>query len=124
MQAFAGLRVVCTVDSGFTGIEKLALPITTRVVERARRNHPLTPQQKVLRRVRSRDRIKVEHAIGHRKRYRIASAVYRNRDEIYDATMNVVAGLVNLDVYDRIAARTGLDLLAVGAGIARAGAVA
>jgi hypothetical protein len=33
---FAGLRVVYTVDSGFTGIEKLALPITTRVVERAR----------------------------------------------------------------------------------------
>lgn len=111
MKDFEGLRVVCTTDSGFTGIEKLSLPITTRVVERARRNHPLSPEQKVLNRVRSRQRIRVEHAIGHRKQYRIASSVYRNRDEHYDGAMNVVAGLVNLRVYDRIAQQTGLDLL-------------
>ncbi len=107
------LRVVGTTDSGFTGIDKLSLPMTTRVVERARRNHPLSPQQKVLNRVRSRERIKIEHTIGHRKKYRIASAVYRNADEDYDEAMNVVGGLVNLRAYDRIVQQTGIDLLAV-----------
>lgn len=109
--SFAQLRVVCTTDSGFSGIDKLALPVTTRVVEQARRHRPLTPEQKALNRVRSRARIRVEHAIGHRKQYRVASEIYRGRDERYDETMNVVAGLVNLRVYDRIEARTGLDLL-------------
>lgn len=107
------LRVVATTDSGFTGIDKLSLPCATRVVERARRGHPLTPEQKVLNRVRSRERIQVEHTIGRRKKYRIASGVYRGADEDYDGAMNVVGGLVNLRAYDRIAQQTGIDLLKV-----------
>ncbi len=111
------LRVVATSDSGFTGIEKLSLPIETRLVERARRGHPLTSEQKVLNQVRSRERVRVEHisrstsAIGRRKQYGIAAGVYRNADTQYDAVMNVVAGLVNLRAYDRIASQTGIDLL-------------
>jgi hypothetical protein len=105
------LRVVAYADSGFTGIEHLSLPVSTRLLRRARRGHPLTAQQKVLNRVRARERIRVEHTIGRRKKYRIASAVYRNPDACYDATMEVVAGLVNLRAYDRIAEATGLDLL-------------
>jgi len=114
LEQFRSLRVVATTDSGFTGIDKLSLPISTRVVERARRGHPLTPEQKVLNRVRSRERIQVEHTIGRRKKYRIASGVYRNADEDYDSAMNVVGGLVNLRAYDRIASQTGMDLLGVG----------
>lgn len=114
LEQFGALRVVATTDSGFTGIDKLSLPISTRVVERARRGHPLTLEQKVLNRVRSRERIEVEHTIGRRKKYRIASDVYRNRDQHYDAVMNVVGGLVNLRAYDRIASQTGIDLLKVG----------
>jgi hypothetical protein len=108
------LRVVATTDSGFTGIDKLSLPMNTRVIERARRGHPLTSEQKVLNRVRSRDRVKVEHTIGQRKQYRIASQLYRNSDAIYDRVMNVVGGLVNLRAYDRIEAQTGIDLMEVG----------
>ena len=70
-------------------------------------------EQKVLNRVRSRERIKVEHMIGQRKKYRIASLVYRNADADYDGAMNVVGGLVNLRAYDRIAHQTGIDLLKV-----------
>lgn len=114
LDQFRWLRVVATTDSGFTGIDKLSLPITTRVVERAKRNHPLSPEQKVLNRVRSRERIQVEHVIGRRKKYRIASEVYRNADEDYDGVMNLVGGLVNLRAYDRIAHETGIDLLKVG----------
>lgn len=114
LESFRGLRVVATTDSGFTGIDKLSLPIPTRVVERARRGHPLTPQQKGLNRVRSRERIQIEHTLGRRKKYRIASEVYRNADQHYDGVMNVVGGLVNLRAYDRIARQTGIDLLEVG----------
>lgn len=114
LEQFRALRVVATTDSGFTGIDKLSLPISTRVVERARRGHPLTPAQTVLNRVRSRERIQVEHTIGRRKKYRIASGVYRNADADYDGAMNVVGGLVNLRAYDRIAVETGIDLLQVG----------
>ena len=111
--ALERLRVTCYGDSGFSGIEKLSLPATTRVVARARRNRPLTAEQKVLNRVRSQVRIRVEHTIGHRKRYRVASSVYRGSDATYDGAMTVVAGLVNLGAYDRIKTRTGLDLLAI-----------
>lgn len=107
------LRIVATADSGFTGIDKLSLPMSTRLVERARRGHPLTSEQKILNRVRSRERVRVEHTIGRRKQYRIASHLYRNADEIYDRVMNVVAGLVNLRAYDRIAGQTGIDLMEV-----------
>lgn len=112
--ALAHLRVEVITDSGFTGIDTLSLPCTTRLVERARRGHPLTAEQKVLNRVRSRERIKIEHTISRRKKYRIASEVYRNGDDRYDGIMEVVAGLVNLRVYDRIASETGLDLLVAG----------
>lgn len=111
--ALERLRVTCYADSGFSGIEKLSLPATTRVVAQARRTRPLTAEQKVLNRVRSQVRIRVEHTIGHRKRYRVASSVYRGSDATYDGAMTVVAGLVNLRQYDRIKTRTGLDLLAV-----------
>lgn len=107
------LRVTCYADSGFSGIEKLSLPATTRVTAQARRNRPLTAEQKTLNRVRSQVRIRVEHAIGHRKQYRVASSVYRGSDATYDGAMNVIAGLVNLRQYDRIKAQTGLDLSAV-----------
>ncbi len=107
------LRVTCYGDSGFSGMDALSLPATTRVTAQARRNHPLTAEQKTLNRVRSQVRIQVEHTIGHRKRYRVASSIYRGSDASYDGVMNVVAGLVNLRQYDRIEAQTGLDLLAV-----------
>jgi len=113
LEQFRGLGVVATTDRGFTGISDLSLPITTRVVERSRRNHPLTVEQKVLNRVRSRERIQVEHTMGRRKKYRIASSVYRNADQYYDGVMNLVGGLVNLRAYDRIAEKTGIDLLRV-----------
>ena len=110
---FRALRIVATADSGFTGIDKLSLPMSTRLVERARRGHPLTSEQKILNRVRSRERVRVEHTIGRRKQYRIASQLYRNADQIYDRVMHVVAGLVNLRAYDRIAGQTGIDLMEV-----------
>jgi hypothetical protein len=109
-QAFGQHRLSLYADSGFQGMEDLSLPLESRLIQRARRNHPLTRDEKLLNRLRSGTRIKVEHTLSRRKKYAIASKVYRNRDEDYDATMNVVSGLVNLRAFDRIFQRTGLAI--------------
>ena len=109
-QAFGQYRVSLYADSGFQGIEDLNLPLESRLIQRARRNHPLTRDQKLLNRLRSSTRIRVEHTFSRRKKYAIAATVYRNRDEDYDATMNVVSGLVNLRAFERIFQRTGLTI--------------
>jgi DDE superfamily endonuclease len=107
---FQDYRVTMYGDSGFDGINGLGLSLTVRINEKARRNHPLTREQKKLNRLRSSTRIEIEHTFSRRKKYRIAADIYRNRDEDYDQTMNVVAGLVNLRAYDRIFQRTGLQM--------------
>jgi hypothetical protein len=107
---FANYRVTIYGDSGFDGMRALGLPVTVRLNEKARRNHPLTREQKKLNRLRSGTRIRIEHTFSRRKKYAIAASIYRNHDEDYDQTMNVVAGLVNLRAYERIFQRTGLQL--------------
>jgi len=109
-QAFGQHRVQLYADSGFQGIEELSLPLEARLIQRARRNHPLNRDQKLLNRLRSSTRVKVEHTLSRRKKYGIASQVYRNRDEDYDSAMNIVSGLVNLRAFDRIFQRTGLQM--------------
>jgi hypothetical protein len=109
-QEFKDYRVTLYGDSGFDGMTGMQLPLEVRLNEKARRNHPLTREQKKLNRLRSSTRIKIEHTFSRRKKYQIASDIYRNRDKDYDQTMNIVAGLVNLRTYDRIFQRTGLKL--------------
>jgi len=107
---FKDYRVTLYGDSGFDGMKDVGVPVEVRLNEKARRNHPLTREQKKLNRLRSSTRIEIEHTFSRRKKYRIASDIYRNRDEDYDQTMNIVGGLVNLRAYDRIFQRTGLQL--------------
>lgn len=107
---FAGLRASLYGDSGFQGMAEMGLPLEVRLIQRARRNHPLSREQKQLNQLRSSTRVKIEHTISRRKKYRIASEEYRNRDEDYDRTMNIVGGLVNLRAYERVFQRTGVRL--------------
>jgi hypothetical protein len=109
-QQFKDYRVTIYGDSGFDGMAGMNLPLEVRLNEKARRNHPLTREQKKLNRLRSATRIKIEHTFSRRKKYQIASDIYRNADADYDRTMNIVAGLVNLRAYERIFQRTGLQL--------------
>jgi len=109
-EEFRDYRVTMYGDSGFDGMSAMGLPVEVRLNEKARRNHPLTREQKKLNRLRSSTRIEIEHTFSRRKKYQIAADIYRNRDEDYDQTMNVVAGLVNLRAYERIFHRTGLQL--------------
>jgi hypothetical protein len=108
--AFKDYRVTMYGDSGFDGMGALGLPVEVRLNEKARRSHPLTREQKKLNRLRGATRIEIEHTFSRRKKYRIASDIYRNRDEDYDQAMNIVGGLVNLRAYERILQRTGLQL--------------
>lgn len=103
-------RVSLYGDSGFQGMQEMDLGVEVRLIERARRNHPLTREQKKLNHLRSSTRVKVEHTIGRRKKYRIAAQEYRNRDGDYDQTMNIVAGLVNLRAYERVFQTTGVQM--------------
>ncbi len=104
-----GLRATIYTDSGFQGIQELGLPAELRVVERARRNHPLTRQQREINRYRASQRMEIEHIFSRRKKYQIAAQEYRNRDEDYDQTMGTVAGLVNLRAIKRMSQRTGVE---------------
>ena len=107
---FAAIRASLYGDSGFQGMAEMGLPLEVRLIQRARRNHPLSREQKKLNHLRSSIRVKIEHTISRRKKYRIAGEEYRNCDEDYDQTMNIVGGLVNLRAYERVFQRTGVRL--------------
>lgn len=110
LNEFAEVRATFYGDSGFQGMQKMDLPVEVRLQERGRRNHALTRDQKKVNALRSSLRVRVEHTISRRKKYRIASEEYRNRDGDYDQTMNIVGGLVNLRAYERVFQRTGVRL--------------
>lgn len=73
-------RTIGYADSGYQGIEDF-LPETNRIrlIQRVRRNRPLTVEQKKLNSLRSSVRIGVEHTLSRVKKYRIAAEVYRGR---------------------------------------------
>jgi DDE superfamily endonuclease len=110
LKEFAGLRASLYGDSGFQGMAEMGLPLEVRLIQRARRNHPLSREQKKLNQLRSSTRVKIEHTLSRRKKYRIASEQYRNRDEDYDQIMNIVGGLMNLRAYERVFQSTGVRL--------------
>ena len=110
LKEFGSIRASLYGDSGFQGMAEMGLPVEVRLIERARRNHPLSRDQKKLNQLRSSMRVKIEHTFSRRKKYRIAGEQYRNRDEDYDQTMNIVAGLMNLRAYERVFQRTGVRL--------------
>lgn len=107
---FKDYRVSMYGDSGFQGMQEMGLPVEVRLIQRARRNHRLSRDEKKLNKLRSSTRVKVEHTISRRKKYRIASEEYRNQDGDYDQTMKIVAGLVNLRAYERVFQRTGVQI--------------
>ena len=110
LKELSEVRATLYGDSGFQGIDDLGLPTQNRIIKRGRRNHPLTQDEKKLNRLRASVRIKIEHTLSRRKKYRIAAEVYRNRDADYDQAMNIVSGLVNLRAYDRVFQRTGVRI--------------
>lgn len=82
-------------DKGYDGItkdypdKKLYLPF------KARRNHPLTKEQKAENRIHSRCRVVVEHVNAQLNRFQVLAQVWRHDRNDHNQTVRVVAGLVN-----------------------------
>lgn len=82
-------------DTGFQGIQKQHH--NSMVPTKAKKNSPLTYEQKQENKIISGIRVVVEHAIGGIKRYRSVSEKYRNHTAYMDDKLTLVAaGLWNL----------------------------
>jgi len=87
--------VVVRVDKGYEGLEEEYPQLRVQKPRKARRGHPLTVLEKIYNRAMSTLRIPVEHAIGHLKKYRLLAGIYRGKQEHYDESALVIAGLHN-----------------------------
>lgn len=87
--------VVVRVDKGYEGLEEEYREVKVQKPKKARRGHPLTVLEKILNRAMSALRIEVEHVIGHLKKFRLLAGIYRGREERYDESALVIAGLHN-----------------------------
>ena len=82
-------------DSGYDGLSNDYPDHTLYQVQKARRNHPLTPEQKDFNRVLGRYRIIVEHTLAQMNQYQILAQMYRHGRADHGRIVRVVAGLVN-----------------------------
>ncbi len=65
--------------------------------KRSKKN-PLTPQDKMLNRKLSSDRVLNENVIGMIKRFKITSDRYRNRRKRFGLRFNLIAGIYNMEL--------------------------
>ena len=86
------------VDSGYDGLQKDYPAHTIHQVQKARRNHPLTQEQKELNRVLGRYRIVVEHSLAQMNQFQVLAQTYRHSRDQHSDVIRVVAGLVNLRI--------------------------
>ena len=86
-------------DKGYDGIGKDYPDVAVVMPFTARRNHPLTEEQKAFNRVVARYRIVVEHAMAQLDRFTVLRQVFRGRrwrhDTAHSQVVRVVAWLVN-----------------------------
>lgn len=82
-------------DTGFLGLKENHS--NTVMPDKAKKNHPLTEEQKQNNRIISSIRVVSEHTMAGYKRFKAASDIYRNRRPNMDDAMNsICAGLWNL----------------------------
>jgi hypothetical protein len=82
-------------DKGYDGITKDYPDATLYLPHKARRNHPLTEEQKTYNRHLSRYRIVVEHSLAQANQFQVLAQVFRHAHGQHSQVMRVVAGLVN-----------------------------
>jgi DDE superfamily endonuclease len=87
------------VDKGYVGIAKDYPDVPIIIPFKARRNHPLTEEQKAYNRVVARYRIVVEHTMAQLNRFTVLQQVFRGRHrrhgQAHSQVVRVVATLVN-----------------------------
>jgi hypothetical protein len=83
-------------DSGYQGMQRLHACTTLPI--KGTKKRPLTREDKQYNRAHSSVRIFVEHAIRRLKVFRILKEVYRNRRTRYGLRLNLIAGIVNIEL--------------------------
>jgi hypothetical protein len=87
------------VDKGYVGIDKDYPDVPLVIPFKARRQHPLTEEQKAYNRVVARYRIVVEHTMAQLNRFTVLRQVFRGRHQrhgtAHSQVVRVVARLVN-----------------------------
>jgi len=82
-------------DKGYDGIKKDYPELCIYQPYKARRNHPLSEEQKAYNRHLSRYRIVVEHTMAQLNRFQVLSQMFRHARQSHAPVVRVVAGLVN-----------------------------
>jgi hypothetical protein len=85
-------------DKGYTGIANDYPETPVYLPYKARRNHPLTEEQKAYNRLLAHYRIVVEHTIAQMNRFQVLRQVFRHRRESHTQLVRIVAGLVNRQI--------------------------
>ena len=84
-------------DSAYIALIKLYPDWESHIHDRASRNHPLSAEQKMNNKIKSKIRILIEHTIARMKKYRCCLDRVRNmRPEKQTRYWHIVAGLCNL----------------------------
>lgn len=94
-------------DTGFDGLANYYPERSIATPHKARRNHPLLPDQKLANRELSAMRIVIEHTLSRIKRFEILSAVFRHSLSLYDTVFLGVVGIVNYQIERRSPASVG-----------------
>ncbi len=95
-------------DAGFGGLQNYYPERRIGTPHKARRNHPLNPDQKLANREFSSVRIVVENTLSHMKHFRVLAHQFRHTVALYDDAFRAVVGIIN----DRIDRRLNLSIAA------------
>ena len=85
-------------DSGFQGIENIAPNLNIKKPKKKPRGRKLNGGEKLGNALISAERVKVEHAIGGIKRFKIVSDIYRGISRDMEKAFRIVCGLWNLKI--------------------------
>jgi hypothetical protein len=88
-------------DTGFEGIDKLSEDVVVKKPKKKPRNKKLNGGERLGNRIISRERVKVEHAIGGVKRFKIVSSIFRGINHSMNLALEIACGLWNYHVIKR-----------------------
>ena len=89
------------VDTGFEGIEKYSSDLNIKKPKKKPKGRKLNGGEKLKNKTISKKRVKVEHAIGGVKRFRITSDTWRSITRDFNLTYKIVCGIWNFIVKSR-----------------------
>lgn len=89
------------IDTGFEGLRKIAPDINIRKPKKKKKGKNLNGGEKLGNRIISKERVKVEHAIGGMKKFRISSDRFRGINFSNSEVYKVTSALWNLQIEKR-----------------------